>query len=81
MKLLVSKIIRKLKFNDLPCSCYANHYLPDSYHEVCDCYIFCKFPPKGNSFVPVVNPKLEDTLALNGINIYQQENKKILNNL
>ena len=48
MKLILSKIIRKYKKEQLPYTCYAFQHFPQSLEEKCDCIKFCKFPPRGN---------------------------------
>ena len=49
MRLLLSKILRIYTKNIPPYNCYAGLYMPQAIHETCDCKIFCKFPPKGNT--------------------------------
>ena len=49
MILYVSKLLRKINNISTPKTCYAFQHIPDSLNEVCDCKLFCKFDPKGNS--------------------------------
>ena len=55
MNLILSKIIRRYMYNNIPYTCYANQYLPKSLNEICDCDLFCKFPPKGNTLMSIMN--------------------------
>ena len=48
MKLILSKIIRRYRKEQLPYTCYAAQHFPYSLNEECDCIKFCKFPPRGN---------------------------------
>lgn len=63
MKLFFSQIIRTLKNEHIPSSCYAYQWFPKSMQETCDCQTFCKFPPKGNSRIPLVAPILLTVIA------------------
>ena len=67
MKLITSKIIRKLKNEKIPRNCYAFQYLPNSKDETCNCKIFCKFPPKGNTGMTIFYPysNVPNSLTLN----------------
>ena len=49
MRLLISKIIRMYKKEQMPYSCYASQHLPYSLQDKCDCKKICKFPPRGNT--------------------------------
>lgn len=49
MRLIISKILRMCKKEQMPYSCYASQHLPFSLHDKCDCKKFCKFPPRGNA--------------------------------
>ena len=51
MKLIISKILRMCKKDQMPYSCYASQHLPFSLHDKCDCKNFCKFPPRGNALL------------------------------
>lgn len=53
MILYVSKLIRQLNNISTPKTCYALQHIHESLNEVCDCKLFCKFGPKGNS--PIFN--------------------------
>lgn len=53
MILYVSKLIRQINNISTPRTCYALQHIPESLNEVCDCKLFCKFGPKGNS--PIFN--------------------------
>ena len=65
MKLIITRFLRRIN-NNLPNTCYANFYLPHSLEEECDCDIFCKFPPKGNTGI------LLDKLILNNDTYYNE---------
>ena len=54
MRLYISKIIRTFYNDRIPSTCYAYQWLPQSVIQVCDCATFCKFPPKGNTGIPIV---------------------------
>ena len=54
MSLYISKIIRTLSKDRIPSTCYAYQWFPQSLTQVCDCKVFCKFPPKGNIGMPIV---------------------------
>lgn len=56
MRLILSKIIRTLKNERIPSTCYASQWMPKSSLEICDCQTFCKFPPKGNCGIPLLMP-------------------------
>lgn len=56
MKLITTKILRILKNEKIPINCYAFQYLHNSKDESCNCKIFCKFPPKGNTGIPIFYP-------------------------
>lgn len=51
MKLILSKIIRKYRKEQIPDICYAVLYLPKSLNKECDCVKFCKFTPRGNLLI------------------------------
>ena len=55
MRLYISKIRRLLSKKQIPSTCYAYQWLPESLHQICDCEKFCKFPPKGNAIIPILN--------------------------
>ena len=67
MKLITTKIIRNLRNDKIPKNCYAFQYLPNSKDEICDCKIFCKFPPKGNTRIPIfyLFGNVQNSLTLN----------------
>ena len=54
MLLFISKIVRIIKKEFIPTTCYAYQWLPHSLPHSCDCSVFCKFPPKGNTPIPIV---------------------------
>ena len=58
MRLILTKAIRKYKKEQLPYTCYAVQHLPDSLKDTCDCKKFCKFPPRGNSFISDTSQRL-----------------------
>lgn len=66
MRLYISKICRLFSKEQLPSTCYAYQWLPESLQQICDCEKFCKFPPKGNATIPILN--------------YKQNKNKIKNN-
>ena len=77
MKLLWSRFYRihsKIKPPEL---CFAIQHLPESLNEECDCKVFCKFPPKGNS--PIYNQCNKDLNNENCELILLYENYKSLN--
>ena len=67
MKLIITKIVRNLRNEKIPKNCYAFQYFPNSKDEICDCKVFCKFPPKGNTGIPILNPynNISNSLTLN----------------
>ena len=48
MRLIISKIFRNYTKSNIP-TCYAFQHIPESLDDICDCGIFCKYPPKGNA--------------------------------
>ena len=48
MLLFISKIVRIIKKEFIPTTCYAYQWLPYSLPHSCDCSDVCKFPPKGD---------------------------------
>ena len=54
MRLFISKFIRIIKKGHIPNTCYAYQWIPQSLSHTCDCSVFCKFPPKGNTHIPVI---------------------------
>ena len=53
MRLIISKLIRIIKKDNIPNTCYAYYWLPESIYQTCECSVFCKFPPKGNTPIPI----------------------------
>ena len=49
MRLIITKVVRKIKKDPCPINCYAGLYMPISLKDTCDCKLFCKYPPKGNA--------------------------------
>ena len=65
MLLFISKIVRIIKKEIFPTTCYAYQWLPYSLPHSCDCSDVCKFPPKGNNHIPITIYKTN----INNINI------------
>ena len=69
MRLFISKFVRKMNHEIMPVRCYYIEHMPESLNNECDCKVFCKFPPKGNSpiylYPNVIMNKESEELILN----------------
>lgn len=69
MRLFISKFVRKFNNEIIPIRCYYLNYIPYSLNNECDCKVFCKFPPKGNSpiyiYPNIIMNKGNEELILN----------------
>ena len=72
MRLFISKLIRIIKKKYIPNTCHAYQWLPQSIYQTCDCSVFCKFTPKGNTQIPIIT--LSTLLAFDLL--YYKKNKK-----
>ena len=66
MKLLLSKIYRLvIRDTQIPSTCYAYQVGLQSHMEICDCNIFCKFPPTGNNssqILEYIKPTIQESV-------------------
>ena len=48
-RLIFSKLVRIYnKDHTIPKRCFAMNHFPECLTQICDCKVFCKFPPNGN---------------------------------
>ena len=59
MRLIITKVVRKIKKDPCPINCYAGLYMPISLKDTCDCKLFCKYPRKGNTGILLSSPFLK----------------------